>query len=325
MNLSKVKNNFKGKLNTLFSTLEKAVNPFTKIAVALLVVTGAGLTGAYLFREKSDITASTVMITSMNERSGGSGVIVGNNDNFSYVLTNKHVCGVAAKGGLVKTTTGQNHTIISYKESNTHDLCLISVLAQLKGKVTLAKAPPQMYERATVSGHPALLPNVLTEGHFSGNKVIDVFLGMRPCTEEEKEDEKTAGICFFFRGLPVVETYETVLVTATIMPGSSGSAIYNSSKELSALVFAGSGDIGYAFAVPYEYVSYFLNKEVETILPKKPSYRLDVTASDEENSSRKLEKAALAKCEKEDITNSVDKNKIEHICELIVRDYNWRK
>jgi S1-C subfamily serine protease len=321
----KILNKIKKGLKTAFSTLEGAVNPLTKIVVALIVIVSAMILGNYLFQDKSDITTSTVMITTMNGRSGGTGVIVGTHGDFSYILTNRHVCKVGAQGGLVTTTTGQSHTILEYRESLVHDLCMITVASKLPGKVTLASSAPKMYEKATVSGHPALLPNVLTEGHFSGYRVIDVFMGMRKCTDKELDDEKTAGICFFFKGMPSIQTFESVLVTATIMPGSSGSAIYNSSKELGALVFAGSGEIGYAFAVPYEYVAYFLTYEAPRLPANRPNYLFSASGG-EDDSHKKNTEEVVEKCKKDvdSISDVAQKSQIEYVCGLIVRDSKWR-
>jgi hypothetical protein len=184
-----------------------------------------------------------------------------------------------------------------------------------------------MYELATVSGHPALLPNVVTQGHFSGNKIIDVFLGMRKCSKSELEDEQLGFICFFFGGLPQIRTYEAVLVTATIMPGSSGSAIYNGKKELSAVVFAGSGEIGYAYAVPYEYVLNFLNEEVKTLRPLVPNYELDIKSIiQSENYSRKQINSIESNCREaiNDITDETRKTQVQRMCDTIIRDASWR-
>lgn len=320
-------NNLREKLKSVYGAIESSLGPLTKTVVGLALL-GALAVGANAYlKDKSEITNSTVMITSMNERGGGSGSVISSEEGKSTVLTNGHVCEVAVQGGLVKTNNGQKHTIVSFKKSKTHDLCLVTVLAKLPGRVALAASSPDMYELATVSGHPALLPNVVTQGHFSGNKIIDVFLGMRECTKEESKDPDLGFICFFFGGLPQIRTYEAVLVTATIMPGSSGSAIYNSSKELSAVVFAGSGDIGYAFAVPYEYVRNFLVNEVSTIQESIPDYNLDIVSLiKEENAKRKRILDIEEKCKKEvvSINNIEQKYQIERMCDVITRDSSWR-
>lgn len=313
----------KNKLKGWFSYVEKSVGPFAKIGITLAVLLITANLGWYLLSDRSEITNSTVMITTMAGNSGGSGSVIYSDTDKSLVLTNGHVCEIAVNGGLVKTTSGQSHTILGFKKSKMHDLCLISVAAKLPGKVSVSSRAPRMYEVATVSGHPALLPNVVTQGHFSGNKVIDVFMGIKPCTAEDKANSELWEICFFFGGIPVIRTYETVLVTATIMPGSSGSAIYNSSKELSSVVFAGSGDIGYAFAVPYEYVRMFLDSEVHTLTETKANYMVDIVKllnNSEQNNNDKLGR----KC-KEAETTTDNTTTIKKVCDLILRDLDWKK
>lgn len=314
-------------LKKLYGAIEHKLGPITKTVIGLSLLGTMGALAHLALTDKSEITNSTVMITSMDERGGGSGSVISSEEGRSTVLTNGHVCEVAVKGGLVKTNSGQKHAIIGFKRSKVHDLCLITVSAKLPGKVTLAPAAPKMYELATVSGHPSLLPNVVTQGHFSGNKIIDVFLGMRKCTNDELQDDDIFNICSFFGGLPQIRTYEAVLVTATIMPGSSGSAIYNSSKELSAVVFAGSGEIGYAFAVPYEYVRNFLNEEVSTLTSSTPNYELDVVALlKQQNKQKRQIKKIEDKCNKElsSIHDVNQKNQIERLCDVISRDSAWR-
>lgn len=314
-------------LSKVVAGIESTLSLSVKVVIGFIVVGLAIAVPSLVLKDRSEITNSTVMITSMNERGGGSGSVIDSNDSSSSVLTNKHVCEVIANGGLVKTNQGGKHTIVSYVMSKRHDLCLIRVLAKLPGKVSLASKTPDMYEEATVSGHPALLPNVVTRGHFSGNKIIDVFMGLRECTEADMRDYELGSICMFFGGMPMLKTYEAVLVTATIMPGSSGSAIYNSSKELSAVVFAGSGEIGYAFAVPYEYVRNFINTEHMQLKSNSPDYNVDIKkALRESNKKRNKFKNLETKCTNgvKGITNRNVINQIEKMCETIIRDSKWR-
>lgn len=298
------------------------------IILALGLALATGISSYFFLRTtSSDITGSTVMITNMAGNSGGSGSIIASSRSESLVLTNSHVCEIAKKGALVQTNSGQRVAVKSYQQSLTHDLCLIKVSARLGGKVNLASEAPAMFEKATVSGHPALLPNVVTEGHFSSNQMVDVFIGIRACTQAERTDEDLALICAFFGGLPVIRTYETTLVTATIMPGSSGSAVYNAGKELSAVVFAGSGDIGYAFTVPYEYVDFFLRSEINSLPELKPNYTLDIAALiREQNQQRDQIKTIEANCNTKvtEITDMLQRNKVEKMCATILRDFNWR-
>ena len=316
--------NIKSTLNSFFNKIETTLDPYVKIGIGVLLLASLSVLGYLAFTEKSDITSSTVMITNLAEKSGGSGVIISTGANKSTILTNAHVCGVVQNGGLIITTKGQKHVVLSYKESLRHDLCLITIAANLASKVTLASKAPPMYEKAIVSGHPALLPNVVTEGHFSGNKVISILTGFKPCTEKEEADPKLGLVCMFFNGLPVIKTYETVLVTATIMPGSSGSAIYNSSKELSAVVFAGSGGIGYAFAVPYEHIARFLKQEAKTLPEKYPDYITDVKTLFDERTYGYATNIKKCTTDVATITDNNTRNIISDICKTIVKDLIWR-
>jgi hypothetical protein len=49
------------------------------------------------------------------------------------------------------------------------------------------------------------------------------------------------------------------------MPGSSGSAVFNDRGEIAGLVFAGRGELGYAFSVPQAFIYSFVNDEASTL------------------------------------------------------------
>lgn len=218
----------------------------------------------------SENTDATVMITNIAKNSGGSGVILQSNNSESLVLTNGHVCGVVKFGGIVTSSSGVPAFVTNYKVSKVHDLCLISVSSDLQAKTQLAYTPPKKYDKATISGHPRLLPNIVTFGHFSDKRIVQVMMGARDCTSEEYTNPDTALFCLLVGKLPVVRTFEAIVVSATIQPGSSGSGVFNSDHRLSALVFAGSGDLGYAMAVPYEYIDFFINQELSGLPLETP-------------------------------------------------------
>lgn len=218
----------------------------------------------FVVSEKPSYEDSTVMITNLAGNSGGSGTIVSSSDLGSHILTNSHVCEVVKLGGIVHSDNG-NYFVESYKQSHIHDLCLITVPGNLHITTPVASNPPSMYDKSIVVGHPRLLPTIITEGFFSGKMVINVMTGFRACTDEDRSDPGTAFICAFVGGLPVIRSYESIVTSSLIQPGSSGSAVYNSSHEVAAVVFAGSGEIGYGFAVPQEYIHMFLNYELPTL------------------------------------------------------------
>lgn len=212
----------------------------------------------------AEFAQTSVKITNLAGNSGGTGVIYRSEENHSLIVTNKHVCGILVHGGLVQDYTGQNYPVTGFQTSRIHDLCLVTVMNDLGVDTVLASEAPEIYSKAFVSGHPHLLPHVLTRGDFSGRVVVPIQVGVTPCTPDQMK--KSPMQCFFGGGIPIVEKYDSQLVTATILPGSSGSGVFNEDGELSGLVFASdSRELAYALIVPYDYVAFFLTKEITTI------------------------------------------------------------
>jgi hypothetical protein len=98
------------------------------------------------------------------------------------------------------------------------------------------------------------------------------------------------------------------------MPGSSGSAIYNSDEEVSALVFAGGN--GFTSAVPYEYIMDFI-KNLYLSSNITPNY----IASADSLFSKSSLKDFSVKCK----TTKKMNNTIKSICKIIERDVKWRE
>lgn len=213
----------------------------------------------------------TVSIVSMNEKSGGTGVILESKPNDTKILTNKHVCELIQVGGLVKTDKGEKYPVRDFRVYSKHDLCLIGITADLGVSTKVASKEPKTYSDLTISGHPALLPTIISRGHFSQQKEIELMVGTKPCTGNEHDDE--AMMCMFFGVKPLMKKLTAHVTNALIMPGSSGSGVFNDKGELTALVFAGSQGLSYGFLVPYEYVSDFLSNvssyKLQTPNPKK--------------------------------------------------------
>lgn len=264
----------------------------------------------------TDITKNSVMVVNKAMNSGGTGIILKSSKDGSYVLTNSHVCRLIKKaGGLVRTATS-TYQAESILESKVSDLCLVYVPANLKQNTKLANHEPETFSAAKVSGHPALMPTSITTGHFSERSIIQVMSGIRPCTEQEAGDPDTAMVCMFFNGIPVVKSFESVLVTATIMPGSSGSGVYNSKDELSGVVFAGAGDFGYAWTVPYDQVNAFLNVEAKEGLFEDLDQTVQMfNKKDDSKTIREI----LQQCQK------VEDPKILSMCNLMKKDVVWVK
>lgn len=291
---------------------------FSTVGMGALIFVGVLGLGA-LIPTNSNPTQASVMVTNLSGRSGGTGVILSSSKTESKILTNSHVCRVVERGGFVEATSG-TYPVVSYKHNPNHDLCIISVNSDLKTNTRVASRAPHAYsEAASISGHPALLPNVITTGHFSGNRIVPVMTGVKKCTKEDREGQY-GFLCAMFGIKPIIKLYDATLVTATIMPGSSGSAVYNSDGELSNLAFAGSGQIGYAWTVPYDAVVAFLSTEKDLAPTNVGVLDLDAASEDTEESNKRKLKSLRLTCG--DVTKA---EKLGDICKILGRDLLWRE
>jgi len=256
----------------------------------------------------TNITENSVMITNKAENSGGTGIVYKSTKNGSYILTNAHVCRVTENGGVIKTNTG-NYQVQSYLKSEVSDLCLIFTPVDLQQNTKLARKEPEMFTLSKVSGHPALMPTVVSLGHFSGRQIITVMSGTRPCTDTDKDN----AFCAFFGVIPIIKSYDSQLVTSTIMPGSSGSGVYNTKNQLSGVVFAGSGDFGYGWIVTYDQVRQFLNSEVYS----GTWVTIDQTLAKQNTDGSSGTREMIKKC-----SQATDIN-IVKFCAILKRDVVW--
>lgn len=213
----------------------------------------------------------TVMITNLAVTSGGSGSVIDHNATESKILTNAHVCDVVEKGGYVITDDNTRHPVLNYVKSQIHDLCVIEVAEDLETSVGLASNIPNRFDSVTISGHPHLYPTTISQGHFGSKQYIKVLMGLRDCTVEDVVNPDTGLFCMLVEKLPMTRKCEAIFITAPIMPGSSGSGVFDDSGHLAAVVFSGSSDFGYGYAVPLEYVYKFLREEIKTLHKETPS------------------------------------------------------
>lgn len=306
------------------SKFEKAIGTLGKVlavASVLLIINCLYVRLSHRGNTDNDIVASSAMITNMAGTSGGTGVILSSGNTESKILTNAHVCRVAENGGIV-SANGQSFLAISFRKSLLHDLCVITVGGNFGVNTRVADRGPAAYrEQAQISGHPALYPNVVTTGYFSGRKNIPIMVGVRPCGEDDWHSDAGA-LCFFAGGIPVVRMYDSRLVTATIMPGSSGSGVYNSENKLSGLVFAGRGDLGYAWTVPYEFVRNFVDKEQYTLESVSANKEMDQSQL-LNTSQRKLPSEGEIIHRLREKCRTDERSKYAVICEAVENDNTW--
>lgn len=288
-----------------------------KFTIGILIVTLV-LAVAVLFHPRgNDLKNNSVMVTNREQTSGGTGIILKSGAHKSQVLTNNHVCEVVKKGGVIVTTFG-TYQVNGTKSSAVSDLCILTVLDDLYLDTKLASKAPKTYSEVRVSGYPALMPNVISHGHLSGRSIITILKGIKPCTPE---DEKSAPLlCFFFKGIPQIQHYESVFTSATIMPGNSGSGVYNDQSDLIGVVFAGSSNFGYSWTVPYEQTKLFVETEAPSMQETLVSQEQSIVVKNQSDDSNKI-KQATEKCNN---TKNMSLD-IKKVCKLLSFDMIWRK
>lgn len=210
----------------------------------------------------SDLRKSSVRIYNLEMNSGGTGSIFRSDSSGSTILTNKHVCRLIEPGGIVEQE-GRKYLITRYKKYPNHDLCFVRVSKNFEINLKISGTISKPSDTVFVSGHPNLLPHIATRGHMSGDMVIQLVTKIKECSEEDLEaDPSNVLICMFMGGLPIIESFDSNVVSNLIKPGSSGSAVFNKKGEIVGVVFAGSGgEFSHGFIVPQKHVYYFTNNE----------------------------------------------------------------
>jgi S1-C subfamily serine protease len=223
---------------------------FSVVFVAALIT--MMLVPSYKTLADSNMLHSSVKITNLEETSGGSGVIVRTSATESQILTNAHVCRLFKNnGGLVHSLVGVAK-VKEYKMDKNHDICLILVDQNFGSSAKLASKPPSFGDKVSVVGHPRLMPTIRTDGFLSERTIISVVVDVRRCT-----DNDDPLLCLLLGGIPMIEIYDTIVISALIQPGSSGSGVYNDDGEVIGLVFAGNGELSFGNIVPLENVKNF--------------------------------------------------------------------
>lgn len=261
-----------------------------------------------------ELKETSVRIYNLEMNSGGTGSIYKSFDNATHILTNKHICRLIEPGGVVDYKNRQ-YLITHYKKFQQHDLCLVRIAVNLNVNLKIAQTINTVSSKAIVSGHPSLLPHIVTTGHLSERQDIQLIIGIKDCTTQDMIDNPET--CYFFGGMPVIETLDSQLISNLIKPGNSGSAVFNSSGEVIGVVFAGSGrDFSYGYIVPQIYLYYFLQNAHRFEWVKVG------TPVDDQGMSDRVFNFKLEKCETQLESLS---DKVKNICKRIQNNLIWRK
>lgn len=261
-----------------------------------------------------ELKETSVRIYNLEMNSGGTGSIFKSFDNATHILTNKHICRLIEPGGVVDYKNRQ-YLITHYKKFEQHDLCLVRISVNLNINLSVAQTINTVSSKAVVSGHPSLLPHIVTIGHLSERQDIDLMVGIRACTKDDMVNNLDT--CLFFGGIPVIETLDSQLISNLIKPGNSGSAVFNTDGEVIGVVFAGTGrEFSYGYIVPQIYLYYFLQNA------HRISWVKVGAEVDDKGMSDRVFNFKFKKCEANLETQS---NEIKDICSQLRNNLIWSK
>lgn len=287
------------------------------LAISLLFLSQFVFANADVNHPKSalELKQTSVRIMNLEMNSGGTGSIFRSFNNASHILTNKHVCHLIEQGGVVDYK-GKQYLITHYKKFPDHDLCMVRVAVNLNINLEVAEEMAPESDTSIVSGHPNLLPHIATVGHLTDRMIIQLMVGIKPCTEDDLEKEPLA--CIFLGGMPVVKSLEARVISNLIKPGSSGSAVFNRQGQLIGVVFAGaSREYSYGFIVPQEYLLAFI-KTAHLI-----NWVTVGTPVDDGGISGGIFSFKFAKCDNTD--PNLDNKIIKNVCSNVKDPMIWRK
>jgi len=259
-----------------------------------------------------DLYKTSVRIYDKDQRGGGTGSIFRSYKNASHILTNKHVCRLVEQGGLV-SYKDKNYEVSHYKKYPQHDLCLVRIKHNLRVTTTISDTLAKISSTVYVSGHPSLLPHIATKGHLSDRMDIQLVVGTKECSDDNKSIE-----CAWFGGQPVVKTFDSQVVSNLIKAGSSGSAVFNENGEIVGVIYAGSGgDFSHGFIVPHIYVLYFIQNA-----HRLKWVKVGTPVDDEGLSGRIFN---YNKCKDVQTKDSKKYDKLKAFCDSIQDNVIWRK
>ena len=185
------------------------------------------------------------MLLSPKGIGGGTGFQLRTTDGYEFLVTNDHVCGLAATSGeiyVINEAGDASWTTIRYRSPNT-DLCFLD---PIDGAKTFQMAPSFEVQGAVRAlGHPRL--RRLTETAGKGLKRDLAEIGGPPDYCPAPKGHIEAG---FFSDFCVMRI-AAIQTSTPLEPGSSGSPALDASNQVVGVFFAVDRD-GHSFMVPLE-------------------------------------------------------------------------
>lgn len=253
-------------MERLFLFLDRHV---VKMVYGIAVFGVAGIIASTFFIEnplERNIKRVVMLVRPSNHHSGGTGFNIKTPSGKIFTVTNAHICGIAENGVLHVVRPDGRYSVARVVEvSSKTDLCLVEATkddgARLADKMI-------MMEDITVIGHPHLLPLTITFGKALSKYKVTLMIGENVNPEDCVGPgmhliDMTGSIADLIFGVKNVCTrdFNSIYTNAKILPGNSGSPVFNAAGRVVGVVFAGDADGSAGFFIPledlYEFVSVY--------------------------------------------------------------------
>lgn len=210
------------------------------------------------------------------------------NTNRTVIITNRHICEVSPNGSVTIEQGGFQQVQKIIKMSSKADLCAIETVPGYTG-LTLADSYTTADEIMAV-GHPSGYPTTKTTGEIIGYEDVTIGVDVKNSEDESKcrsyengrvmdilmqkleENSKrsymlvgenvapTVSIMPNLRKICIIEEKNSILATAQIKPGSSGSPLVSWIGKVVGVVFATSPDDYWTRAISLEKLKAFMKE-----------------------------------------------------------------
>jgi len=204
------------------------------------------------------ISKAIVKVTmTKNQYIGGTGFQVMAPWGEKIIVTNDHIC-----EGMLNNTAYISHDKKTWKskiiaQSNYTDLCILTGIEQLP-VLTLGWAQSR-FDTILILGHPALQPITPSKGRVIATIKVRLFIfkSEKDCKGSGYSWEETKRKF----GSPIyacIRRVESIMTTAKIFPGSSGSPVINRFGLVTGVIFAGNFLRQSSYYIPVQELQDFL-------------------------------------------------------------------
>lgn len=193
--------------------------------------------------------------------SGGTGVYINLPSGNKAILTNAHVCEVKNDKNIVWVKDSKNRAIPRkiIEISKISDLCLVEGLPNHRG--LFLGSSVQLGQNISIIGHPRLWPKAMTSGEVFAKQFVQVLdhIIIDPVNDkcDLPKNRKIHEDGFFGPIDFCIEYIESLMTTAQILPGNSGSPVVNDYGQLVGLVYAGN-ELGWAIIIQLKDIKEFI-------------------------------------------------------------------